>query len=256
MIRAVAIDDNERMHRSLQRMLAKVEPEVEVVGTATSVEDGVSIIEATQPDLLFLDIDLGKDAQQKPITGFDLLAKITAQDYLIVFITSYGEYARRAMDFEAVAYLDKPLLKEELVEALDRARRRFTNRSTLDREADLRMLIENFQGKRLPTRYTFYADGAYHFLAIDEILYFYKDDTLVWVVCTDGRRFSRTGNLSAYVEHFAPYPQFYRIAQGYLANLKHIVSLSTSRLVTFSDGEEVQVTPQSAAEIRQRLDGL
>lgn len=256
-MRAVAIDDHKRMHRLLARMLERVAPEISLVGTADSVKTGVSIIKETEPDLLFLDIDLGRDEEtNKKITGFDLLRLIEPADFQIIFITGFGGYVQRALDFEAAAYLHKPLEKDKLEDALQKAQQRFQRRSELERKLDMALILENGQSKELPSRFVFYDSGVYYPLKVDEILYFYNDDSLVWVVCTGGRRYSRTGNLRTYEKHFADYPQFYRIAQGYLANLKKVVSLSTARLLTFSDSEEVLVTPQSAAEVRRRLGAL
>ncbi|MEL7159924.1 MAG: LytTR family DNA-binding domain-containing protein [Bacteroidota bacterium] len=256
-MRAVAIDDNRRMHRALERMLERVAPEISLVGTAVSVKEGVEVIREKQPNLLFLDIDLGRDEEtDRQTTGFDLLRLIEPANYQIIFITGFGGYVQRALDFEAVAYLHKPLGKDKLVEALQKAQRRFQRRSAFERKLDMELILAQHMTKSLPTRYVFYADSTYFPLKVDNIITFSKDDTLVWVTLADGRRLSRTESLATYERHFADYRQFYRVGQGTLVNLHHAVSLTTSRELMLTNGEQLKLKPQSAAEVRKRLGEL
>ena len=65
-MRAIIIDD-ERLARAELRKLLQDFPEVEVIDEAANAEEGITKIEAQNPDLIFLDIQMpGK-------SGFDLL---------------------------------------------------------------------------------------------------------------------------------------------------------------------------------------
>ncbi len=99
---AVLVDD-ELPARALLRDLLGDFQEVRVVGEAGSVADAAEVIERLRPQVVFLDIRLGRS------NGFELLARLPKPAPQIVFVTAYGQYALRAFDNEAVDYLLKPL---------------------------------------------------------------------------------------------------------------------------------------------------
>ena len=114
MVRAVIVDDDVISRMVLRQILNKSINEVELVGEAESVEDGVSLIEQVSPDLVFLDISMPDG------TGFDLLDRIKKIDFKIIFITAYGEYAIKAFKYSAFDYIVKPIDVEELTKAIAR----------------------------------------------------------------------------------------------------------------------------------------
>ncbi len=110
--RAVLVEDE---FHSLERLksLLRGFPEVEIVGTARDGESAVSLIDETEPDLAFLDIQL-------PVqNGFAVLEKVRRRPQ-VIFVTSYDRYAIRAFDENAVDYLLKPTSRERLARSLDR----------------------------------------------------------------------------------------------------------------------------------------
>lgn len=113
MLRALIVDD-ERLARQAMRRLLAAHPTVEIVGEAETLDEAIAAIERTEPQLVFLDIELGNRGD-----GFDLLARL-ARPPLIVFVTAYAEYAVDAFSVNAVDYLLKPVLPERLAETLAR----------------------------------------------------------------------------------------------------------------------------------------
>ncbi|MBY0324699.1 MAG: LytTR family DNA-binding domain-containing protein [Reyranella sp.] len=115
MPRVLIVDDEHLARQAMRRLLAN-HPEVEIVGEAHGVSDALREIERTQPQLVFLDIELGG------ADGFDLLASLEAPP-VVVFVTAYAEYAVEAFAVNAVDYLLKPVDPERLAESLKRAGR-------------------------------------------------------------------------------------------------------------------------------------
>lgn len=115
MPRVLIVDDEHLARQAMRRLLAS-HPEVEIVGEAHGVSDALRQIERTQPQLVFLDIELGG------ADGFDLLASLEAPP-VVVFVTAYAEYAVEAFAVNAVDYLLKPVDPERLAESLKRAGR-------------------------------------------------------------------------------------------------------------------------------------
>lgn len=108
--RAIIIDDERLARNELKKLLGEY-PEIEVVDEAANVEEGIQKIEAQNPDLIFLDIQMpGK-------TGFDLLRELNRTPE-VIFTTAYDEYALRAFEVNALDYLLKPIEPKRLADAI------------------------------------------------------------------------------------------------------------------------------------------
>jgi len=111
------------LHReNLSAILQSYYPEVTLLGMAASVTRGIELIREKRPQLVFLDIEMGRN------TGFDLVRKMGKVSFETIFITAYREYAVDAFRINAVDYLLKPIDIDQLGEALERAKTRLTNR--------------------------------------------------------------------------------------------------------------------------------
>jgi len=111
-MRAIIIDD-ERLARTELRKLLQDFPEVEIVDEAANAEEGIAKIEAQNPDLVFLDIQMpGK-------TGFDMLTSLERSPH-VIFTTAYDEYALKAFEVNALDYLLKPVEPKRLADAIQK----------------------------------------------------------------------------------------------------------------------------------------
>lgn len=111
----VLIVDDERLGRQRLSKLLEAHPEIAVVGEADSVETARLQMEALQPDLVFLDI------QMPPGNGFDLIPHVCAATR-VVFVTAYDSFALRAFEVNALDYLLKPVHPDRLASCLSRLR--------------------------------------------------------------------------------------------------------------------------------------
>lgn len=251
MIRAVAIDDEVKMHRLLARMLKLIGAEVELVGTATSVDDGVAVIRDLAPDLLFLDVELGESG-----TGFDILKQIDAGEYIIIFISGYNKYAERAFRFAALDFINKPLKSTSLAEGLRRARLRFSQRETADRLKDLEEVIELLRKKEKPTRLTISVNEGIFFVLIEDILYLTKTGNLVTIHTVQGEKFHKAANMVEYEELFKPYPAFMLVHQSSLVNLKRVKALIDKCFLVMEDGHRIKIKDRGVKLVREALEAL
>lgn len=115
MLRAIVIDDIERIRKENIAIIKASCPNVSVIGEAGSVESGIMLIKQVSPDLVFLDVEMPDG------TGFDLLHKIKPINFKVIFITGYEDFAIRAFRFSAIDYLLKPLVAADLVDAVKKA---------------------------------------------------------------------------------------------------------------------------------------
>jgi two-component system LytT family response regulator len=114
----VVIADDERPAR--QRLVDLIEhrDHAEVVATASTGREAVSVIEEHDPDVVLLDI------QMPGLNGFDVVQSVGPERMPVtIFITAYDQHALQAFDVAAIDYLLKPFEDDRFYEALDRARR-------------------------------------------------------------------------------------------------------------------------------------
>ena len=116
-IRSLIVDD-EPLARQRVRLLLDDEPDVEIIGESGDGFAAVDQIEATKPDLIFLDV------QMPEMDGFEALRRIpSALMPVVIFTTAYDQHALRAFEVNALDYLLKPFKPTRFKEAVQRARR-------------------------------------------------------------------------------------------------------------------------------------
>lgn len=108
------IVDDEPHARSLVREFLGDYDHIEIVGMAGTGQEAVDRIHASEPDLLFLDV------QMPGLNGFDVLERLDTVPH-VVFSTAYDEYAIRAFETGAIDYLVKPYSRDRFRTAVERA---------------------------------------------------------------------------------------------------------------------------------------
>jgi len=118
-ISVVIVDDEGPARRKINRFLDG-EKDFAVTGEAGTGLEAVQVIEAVQPDLVFLDV------QMPGLDGFGVIEALTAKPPpQIVFTTAYDHFALKAFEVHALDYLLKPFDQPRFQKVLDRARQQF-----------------------------------------------------------------------------------------------------------------------------------
>lgn len=107
----VIIIDDEPLARSIVKEYLEKFPELELVGECGDGFEGVKAIQQSQPDLIFLDIQMPK------INGFEML-ELVEQPPNVIFTTAFDEYAIKAFEAHAIDYLLKPFNQERFDKAI------------------------------------------------------------------------------------------------------------------------------------------
>lgn len=113
-IKTVIVEDS-RLARNEIKELLKSHPELELVGEAENVDDGVALIKETKPDLLLLDINMPEK------DGFELLEMLDEVP-ITVFTTAYDEYAIKSFEYNALDYLLKPISEKRFTLAMEKVK--------------------------------------------------------------------------------------------------------------------------------------
>src|ERR1044071_8436616 len=110
--------DEEPVARQVLREHVEAIPSLEIAGEASTGKETLQRILDLDPDLVLLD-------QQMPeLDGLAVVRSLRgARTPLIIFITAYERHALDAFEVGAVDYLLKPVRRERLEKAIDKARR-------------------------------------------------------------------------------------------------------------------------------------
>ncbi|SMF23713.1 two component transcriptional regulator, LytTR family [Alteromonadaceae bacterium Bs31] len=112
------VDDEPLARQRLVRMIERFD-NYEVVGEASNGTEAVAAVDKFDPDIVLLDVRMpGED-------GLQAARKISEmpEPPAVIFCTAYDEYALEAFNTLAVGYLLKPVQEQQLVDALDKARK-------------------------------------------------------------------------------------------------------------------------------------
>jgi two-component system LytT family response regulator len=116
-VRVLIVDDEPVARRGLRRELQRM-PGVSCVGECATRDEAVAAIVGERPDVVLLDVQLGRSS------GFEVIETVGLEAMpLVIFVTAYDRHALRAFDVHAVDYVLKPVDPERLHEALERAAR-------------------------------------------------------------------------------------------------------------------------------------
>ncbi|MBA3849486.1 MAG: DNA-binding response regulator [Opitutus sp.] len=123
-IRTLVIDDEPAARRGVMLLLER-DPDILVIGEASSGKEAVRKILAEKPDLVFLDV------QMPELNGFKVLEALGGQHMpSVVFVTAYDQHALQAFEINAVDYLLKPFEDDRFRSAVRRAKAEVVRRQT------------------------------------------------------------------------------------------------------------------------------
>jgi len=115
MITAIIVDDEPYSCESLATLLERYCPDVKILDICYSGADALKAIREQAPILLFLDIEM------PGMNGFEMLQQLSSINFSVIFTTSYDQYAIKAIRFSALDYLLKPVDREDLQAAVQKA---------------------------------------------------------------------------------------------------------------------------------------
>jgi two-component system LytT family response regulator/two-component system response regulator LytT len=124
-ISAILVDDEKLATEELAYQLGDFQ-DIEIVATASNGLEALKLIEDLEPDLVFLDV------QMPGLDGLGVIRKLRESNAPLpyfVMATAYDQYAVEAFRWEALDYLLKPVEKDRLAMAVDRARKGIAERA-------------------------------------------------------------------------------------------------------------------------------
>lgn len=213
-IKAVIVEDEFKIREVFKHLLEKFCPEITISGEAENVDDAYEIISKTNPNVVFLDIEMSGG------NGFELLAKYTSIPFEIIFVTSYSHYAIKAIKFSALDYLLKPVMIEDLHQLTDRIKEKIQSKSDAQQ---YKLLQENLKSPVQNQKLAINTKTKLEYVNISDILYLKADGNYTTIFLKNNTKFYVAKTLKDY-EDLLCYPvneSFVRIHKTYIANLDH-----------------------------------
>ncbi|MDB5281112.1 MAG: DNA-binding response regulator [Bacteroidota bacterium] len=246
MISAVLIDDEPLVIKTLEAMLKKHCPEVNICGTADSASSGKQLIESVKPELVFLDIEMPFG------NGFDLLKSFSRIFFEVIFVTAFDRYALNAFKYSAVDYVLKPIDKEELKTAVVKADKAIKLR---DEKKNIAVLIEALNKKAGdPLKIALPTMEGLIFVLIDNIVYCKSDGNYTKFHFKDGSSYLVSRQLNEY-DKALPENTFFRVHNEYIVNLNHVSKYLKGRggQIILETGEPINVSVRKKDEFLKKV---
>lgn len=238
LIQTVLVDDESNSLEALGILLEKYCPDVEVIGTAQSVEDAIKTIDDLQPELVFLDIAL-PDGQ-----GFEVLEQVATRNFEVIFTTAYDQYALTAFEFSAIDYILKPINAEKLQQAVARFQELKGEKDITSRVGVLKDSLKNINERIILSS----MDG-FEVYKISDIIRCEANGSYTTFFIKGGIKVVTSKTLNNFEKLLADKP-FARVHSKHLVNLEFIKKYISGRggYVVFEDGSQVDVSERKKKE--------
>lgn len=113
-LKTLLVDDEYSAIEGLRIRLEAFD-EIDVIGSAQSVDEAINILNKHDVDLVFLDIEMSTKS------GFELIKHFQPESCpAVIFVTAFHQHAVKAFEVRALDYLLKPVKLDRLAEAIDR----------------------------------------------------------------------------------------------------------------------------------------
>lgn len=242
-MRCILVDDEPLARERFRSLLDESDSDVTVVGEAGSGKDAVPLIHETQPDVVFLDV------QMPVLDGFDVVDLLSKPRPHIVFVTAYDKYALQAFDIHALDYLTKPVRLTRLSSTLQR----LAEATASEPNEGLDTLRKERQSKTLH-RLTVHVGRKLRVVDLDDIRYVEAKNKLVFVHLHNTRY--RTDFTLQELEKRLD-DRFVRIHRSIIANLDDAYELvpwsSGTYRLRLADGTELPVARRRTQTVKSAL---
>jgi len=232
-IKTVIIEDESAAQKALQSYLQKYCPQVEIIGTAFNGTDGIELLKNTNPQLVFLDVEM-------PFANaFDVLDACKHINFQTIFVTAFTQYAIQALNISAAYYLLKPVNIEELIVAVNKVVENLQKETYFNHN---QMVMHNLHHSTDQQQLVLPTLEGFDVVTVKEVVRLKGNGNFTNVYTTDGKDFM----VCRFLKHFEDIlpKQFARIHKSHIVNTQFIKSYhkGSGGFVTLLNDTEVEVS--------------
>ncbi len=216
MIRALLVDDEPLVRERLRSLLGQHD-DIEVVGESGDGLAALDALEAYQPDVAFLDI------QMPGLTGLEVAEAWRSSERMpvVVFVTAFDQYALDAFRLHALDYLTKPIDPDRFDETLQRVRGTLTQSTRADLDQRLQAMLEYHERRQAARPHLVVREqDRYLLVPTREIQALEATGNYVCLHTERGQHILR-GTLGSVAAKLDPH-KFLRTHRSWIVNLDHV----------------------------------
>jgi two-component system LytT family response regulator len=256
-MKVLIVDDEPVARRGLRRQLGQLAG-VTCVGECGGRDDAVAAIVERRPDVVLLDVQLGR------ATAFEIIEEIGVDAMpVVVFVTAYDRHALKAFEVHALDYVLKPVDPARLRDALDRA----ASLLSLQRGASLADRLEGLLAQHVaaapeavaipPSERLVVRDGdRLSFLEIEQVAWFESAGNYVRVHSAGRASLMRT-TMDRVTQRLAGRATFIRVRRSAIVNVRAVATLErygrSAYVVQLRDGTKIISSRYYQAGLRRLL---
>jgi two-component system, LytTR family, response regulator len=267
--RALIVDDERPARERLRKLLTR-DSRVEIAGCCAGGDEALDVLRAasrtgTPVQLMFLDV------QMPELDGFAVLSALVRDRPpvpmpAVVFVTAYDEYALRAFEAHAIAYLLKPFSDEKFQATLDHALRHVRAghaeevisqlQALLGRSGAMSPVVPPGSTRRPIDRLVVRGPDRVRLLPVDQIGWIEADGMYVKLHTRDGATHQHRALLGALDDTLDP-RRFVRIHRSAIVNIDVVAELRQDAhadyVAVLRDRTEIRVGRRFRARLQARL---
>jgi len=222
-------------------------PNVEIITQTGSLKEGVLSINQHLPDLLITDTSLSDGS------GFDLLNHFQQPDFKVIFISEYLEYAMKAIEYNALAYLLKPLEEKKFITAMNKAAARIQQ----EEKRQLQFLEHGLKALQATDNIILRTSEEIHSVKATEIIRVEADGNYATFYISDGRKVIVSKPMKEFEDKLLE-NGFFRIHKSHLINIRKMSYFEKAEggSVMMVDGSKVPVASRKRDEVIALLENI
>ncbi|RZK56617.1 MAG: response regulator transcription factor [Pedobacter sp.] len=222
---------------------------VEVVGTSAEVAQALTEIPALKPDLVLADIRL-KDGD-----SFQLFHEIGTEDFQVIFLTAYDQYAIQALNMGAFAYLLKPIDEVALVSAIQKCHQH--KEEELLNKQQLSIARDHYLDKGIAhnKRIALKSMEFIEIVPIEDIVYCKSDKGYTTFYLNNKTEIVVSKGLKDYELLLTPFG-YLRCHQSFLVNFQYVKKYFREGFLQVLDKEMIPVSSRRKEEVMRYLENI
>jgi len=247
MINAIIIDDDPMTVEIISQAIATLCPNVNIVSEAVDVHSGVSAINEYGPELVLLDIKMPDGS------GFDLIKHFNNPDFKVIFISGYIEYAIKGYKYNAIDYILKPIDKEELACAVNKAE----DIINVEEKLKVRAFEKNLKSLNKSHKIILRTNEHVHLINTNDIIRIEADGNYSTFFIEDGRKVLVSKGIKEWEESLID-KGFHRIHKTHIININKLsyFDRTDSGDVIMNDGSKIPVASRKREMLLKLFESL
>lgn len=242
MINIIITDDEKSAREVMELMLQTHFPEINIVEKCEDLPQTIKAIQKLKPDAIFLDIEM------PGYNGLEILDFFNEEDinFELIFVTAYSEFAIRAFKLSAIDYLLKPVMLDDLFNAVEKLKKNILKRDLMDKLSTLKNNLDSESARRICIP----SSEGNHIVAVNDIIYFSADGSYTRIFLKDKANLYVAKKLKYFEDVLTEDKNFIRLHRSFMVNLKYITRYKKGDFaVTLENGESIAVSREKSDDL-------